>query len=287
MIIAFIDPYKYLNFSHIIDDETKIKVLRRSDAVMPRGSMLWKSLDFKREPIKNIIIGDSQGTSIDESLLESLTGEKYFNFCVPGSSYETMIDCFWFCAENADLKNVYFQIGFMNFNKNRSYNLINYAKDYFDKPYLYFINKEILFDSFYNLAYGLTKSENIISRESNDYTIEQQDELSQHYLFMFFNNYEYPDEYLLEFEEIAAHCSENNIKLNFVIMPIYYEVFKYLETHNLIMMEKIFKKDMAQFGNVHDYSFVPQFSNERENFYDFFHPRNPVVETVVHEIWSR
>lgn len=285
--IFIVDPYNFINLSHIIEDTSKIKVYKRSDAVSPRGTILWKAVKFKRKPVKNIIIGDSQGTGISEEQLNGLTGEDYFNFCVPGSSYNTMFDCFWYCLDNVTPENVYFQIGFMNFNANRPYNLFHFAQDYFDKPYTYFTNKDIMFDSFYNLFYSITKKESLVNKSKEYFEMQKQDQFSENALNMFFRNYQYPDEYIVELRKISEYCLENEINLNFMMLPVYYKVNDYLKTHNLKDEESRFRDDIKAIGNTFDFTYDEDISKERNNFYDYFHSKDDIVSLIVSEIWKK
>lgn len=285
LIIIIVDPYNFVNKSHVINDDVKIKVLKRSGSVSPRGTLLWKSLRYKRDPVKNIIIGDSQGSDIDELLITEITGEKYFNYCSPGSSYETMFDCFWFCTENGDLENVYFQIGFMNFNSYRSYNLFNYAEDYFNSPYLYFTNKDIFFDSFCTLAYYATKDSAIVNKPKEFYDVKWQDQVSENYLKVFFDNYSYPTEFIAKFKDVSDYCAAHDIKLHFILMPVYEEVGNYLRARDLIGKEQMFKQDIGEFGITFDFSNDVRFTVDRNNFHDYFHPRKEITNQIVELIW--
>lgn len=160
--ITIVDPYEFINLVHIISADKKLKVLNRNDESGPRGNLLWKLVHYKRNPVENVLFGDSQCRAIEESQLDSLTGEDWFNFCIPGASYETIFDNFWFCAEKVKLKKVYMEVSFMNYNGFRSYNISNLGTDYMDKPYLYFARKEILFDSWINMRYAISGNQYLV-----------------------------------------------------------------------------------------------------------------------------
>ncbi len=100
--------------------------------------------------------------NVNVALIEEICGEKYFNYCIPGASFETIFDMFWFAASKTKLEKVYIPVAFMNYNSKRSYNIFHFAQDYFDKPYLYFITKENFFDSFVNVVYQITKNPQIV-----------------------------------------------------------------------------------------------------------------------------
>ncbi len=287
IFIFIIDPHEYINVSKVIDADTKIAIIHRCDESSPRGDMLWKYLHFKREPVKKVIIGDSQGRKIKPELIEEISGEKIFNFCVPGASYETYFDIFWFVADQTKLEDVYFQISFMNYNSNRSYNLFHFADDYIQKPYLYFVTKEILFDSFYNLLYVVTKDEKIVQNSYEYAPVEEMDKLARKNLEMFFGDYSYPVAYYSELNKIKQYCDENNIELSFILMPTYKGVAEYLEEHGLTEMRQRFEEEIGFLGDTYNFDVPGEVSNTRENFIDYFHPRRPILDDVTRKVWGK
>lgn len=286
LFIFLVDPYEFINVSHIISSEDKQIVFRRNDETSPRGVMLWKAIHYKRDPVKSILIGDSQGGKIKEDLVEELTGKEFYNFCVPGASYKTMFETFWFATEQTQLKSVYFQLAFMNYNLNRSYTLFNFAQDYINKPYLYFFNREIFFDSFYNFLYTITKNENLVKNSYEYHPVEMLNKKSEDLLRLFFKDYSYPEEYRVELERIAKYCDDNDIDLTFIIMPTYDITFDYLEENSLGSAYKTFKHDIQKLGHTHDYWIKSDFSKDRNNFLDFFHPKQPIIDKITIEVWQ-
>ena len=148
--------------------------------------MLYKTLRIKREKPKQILIGDSQGTHINMKLIEEYCGEKVFNYCVPGASFETLFNMFWFTVEQVKPEKIYFQVAFMNYNDQRSYNIFNFAQDYFDKPYQYFLTKENFIDSYVNIWYQITKDPKIVENSYLFQPIEEINKLADSRLEMFF-----------------------------------------------------------------------------------------------------
>ncbi len=287
LFIFIIDPYEFIDISHVINDENKIKILNRHDESSPRGNMLWKIIHFGRKPVKNIIIGDSQGKHIKESLIKEISGKDFFNFCVPGASYETMAKIFWFAAENTKLESVYFQVGFMNYNAIRSYCLYHFAQNYIDKPYLYFTTKEIFFDSFFNLLYQTTKNPKIVENSYEYEEIEVLDKIASKRLELFFSDYIYPQDSYDELKRIADYCKKNNIELKFIILPIYEGTHEYLFSHDLTDTEKKFKDDIKSFGYTYDFDVPGETTRVRENFIDYFHPRDNIIDELTKEIWGQ
>lgn len=287
LIIFIIDPYEFIDVFHVIDAEQKVKVYKRSDESEPRGSMLWKVIHYDRDPKANIIIGDSQGKNIKTSLIKEVSGKDYFNFCLPGSSYETMFETFWHATEKCKLESVFFQVAFMNYNAERSYNLFHFAQEYVDNPYLYFIKKEILFDSFFNLYYQFNKDSTLVQKSYEYDSFEKLDKLSSYRLKLFFGSYSYPTEYYNELKRIAEYCEKNNIKLEFIILPTYKKTLDYLKNNDLLAMRGKFKRDINSLGAVNDFDHPGMITENRANFIDYFHPRNNVIDKLTKEIWAK
>ncbi|MCB2219256.1 MAG: hypothetical protein KQI35_02590 [Bacteroidetes bacterium] len=284
--ILVIDPYNFVNIFHVIDSENKQMVMNRNDESGPRGNMLWKILHYKRKPVNNILIGDSQCRLISEDSLKKYTHEEWFNFCIPGASYETMFDNFWFAAKHGKLQKVVFEVSFMNFNKNRSYSLSHFARDFMKKPYLYFTKKEILYDSWANLLYALTKDERIVQNSHEFAPEEDMNVLADKRLELFFGNYIYPDQFSQELVKITNYCHQNNIQLVFLIMPTYMEVHHYLQEKGLIPMHQKFKAEIKGLSETIDYDVDLEVSKKRENFIDYFHPRPPILNRIAREVWG-
>ncbi len=287
LFIFIIDPYEFIDISHVINDGVKIEVLNRHDESSPRGNMLWKIIHFGRKPVKNILIGDSQGKHMKESLIKEISGKDFYNFCVPGASYETIIKIFWFAAEKTKLESVYFQVGFMNYNAVRSYCLYHFAQDYIDKPYLYFTTKEIFFDSFFNLLYQTTKNPKIVENSYVHEEIEVLDKIASKRLELFFSDYIYPQDSYDELKRIADYCKENDIELKFIILPIYEGTHEYLDRHDLTDMEKKFKDDIKSLGYTYDFDVPGETTRNRKNFIDYFHPRDNIIDELTKEIWRQ
>ncbi len=284
--IVVIDPYEFINIFHVLSAEKKVRVLNRNDEAGPRGNMLWKVVHYRRNPVKNILIGDSQCRRISEEQLKELTGEAWFNFCIPGASYETMFDNFWFAARETDLQKVYFEVSFMNYNKNRSYSITRFAWDYIENPYLYFTKKEIFLDSWINFKYGITGNESLVEQSHEYEKLELMNEIAEKRMQLFFTEYAYPHEFYEELKQITNYCKENNIELVYLIMPTYEGVHEHLENIGLMEMYERFKQDIRSLGETYDYDVGLEVSKHRENFTDYFHPRENVLNQMTRSIWG-
>ena len=288
LFIAVIDPYEFVNVVHVIDSNTKIRVLQRSDASSPRGNLLWKSLHFKRKPCKNVIIGDSQGARFDEKLIGDLSGVEYFNFCVPGASYETIFSIFDFVtAHEKDLETVYLTVSFMNFNLSRSYDIFHYGKDYLDRPYLYFMSKDILADSWVNFMYATTGNRKLVEKSYAYMDPAIVDSKMAATMDLFFGDYHYPETYCDKLKEIVNFCDDHGIAVHFIILPTYKAVPEYLDDHGLTADEQRFEDFIKSLGPTYDFNYDNQYRLNRSCFVDYFHLRKEYVNEISEKIWIR
>ena len=287
LIIFVVDPYNFINVFHVINKKDKFTVIQRTDESSPRGNILWKTVSFKRTPVSQVIIGDSQGKDINVELIQEITGEKYFNFCFPGASFKTMFETFWFTTQQTRLKKVYFQVAFMNYNAEREYDLFHFAQDYFKHPYQYFTTKEIFFDAVANIAWVSTRNPWIISRSYEFLPPGQMEDLAQFRLNLFFKEYTYPTSYLGELQKIKDYCESKGIELTFVILPVYEGVDKHLVKIGLDDELERFKSDINSLGTTIDLDKLTEIKANRENFIDYFHPNLSMMDSLVRKIWVK
>ena len=286
LFILIVDPYNFINIFHVIPAKEKFRVIQRTDESSPRGNLLWKTIEYKRNPLPNIIVGDSQGKDINVELVDSITGEQYYNLCVPGSSFETMFNMFWFAAHYNKLNKVYFQVAFMNYNANREYDLFHFATDYFEKPYEYFTTREIFFDAIANVAWAVSRNPAILERSYEYLPPKDMENLAQKRLDMFFGKYIYPEKYRAEFNKIVEYCKENDIQLCFVVLPVYKGVDQYLQKKGMVADRLKFLKDINSYGYTINLDKLSYLKEDRNNFIDYFHPSQQVIDTLTHIIWS-
>lgn len=287
LIILVVDPYNFFGVFHVISDKDKFTVIQRTDESSPRGNILWKTVSFRRNPVANVIIGDSQGKDIDVDLIREITGETYFNFCFPGASFNTIFETFWFTTRYTKLEKVYFQVAFMNYNAEREYDLFHFAQDYFDKPYYYFTTKEIFFDALANVAWATTRDPRIVSRSYEFLPPDRMEELARFRLDLFFSEYKYPETYISEFMKIKRYCEENNIEMSFIIFPVYEGVDRHLGKTGLTDEMLRFKSDIKGLGKTIDLDQWPEFKSNRGNFIDYFHPNQTMIDSLVRKVWTK
>lgn len=287
LLIFLIDPCNFFNISRIIDNDTKIKIINRSYEAQTRGNMLWKLLEFERKPCKNLIIGDSQAYHINGELIKELTGNKFYNFSIPGANAETKFSIFWSVVKQTKLNNVIIQFSFPNWKLNQKENLFLSAMDYIDKPYLYLLNVNVIEDSFQNIIFKITgkfsKSINKIQFPITD----EQNKLFDSSLKFMYKNYKYPNENINELKKIVNYCKDNKIKIEFVIFPIHQRYYDYLSEHDLMQFNDKFISDLSSQCITHNYSTNRILNNKEENFKDYFHQNQLITDSITRMVWGK
>jgi hypothetical protein len=287
LFIFIVDPYNFLNISHVFSDEIKLKCINRSNESIPRGTILWKTLEFRRNPSQNIMVGDSRAAYISNSALEKNFGEKSSNLAVAGSNYRSAIELFWMAARTTTLKNVIFQTNFDTYNvEGSSLNIFTATEQLINKPTSYFFNWTFIKDAFAVLYYAVSKNEKFVSRgfiRSSDNWEKSAKGLDLRYNL---KHYKYPVGLTDELKKISKYCSDNNINFMFVIPPDYFEVVNYVEEHGISDYYNRFKTDLKMTGKTIDLDTKLPFSFVKENYADHFHIRFEIADTLVSMIFA-
>lgn len=279
LFILLIDPYNLFNVSHIIKDEVKIKCINRTRAIAPRGNILWKIIEFKRNPSPNIILGDSRLVDISNSKVEKEIGGKVSNLAVPAGNYKTLADLFWMAANTIKLQNVIIETGFSTYNSLRNFDLYKPAMKTVQEPLTYFFGWTYLKDSF------------IVLYHSNEKVIKSYKDVEDNWIIAYnsmirnFPRYEYPEETYKELVEISEYCKKERINLIFVIAPDYNEVHNLVKRYSLEDEYYRFKSDIGTLGTLIDLDNGQPFSFNKDNYYDYYHIKPAIADTLVSMIF--
>jgi hypothetical protein len=163
--------------------------------------------------------------------------------------------------------------------------LFHFAQDYINKPYLYFLNKDIFLDSYYSLKYHLDKDKTA-AEHIQRLKPGESDAISEAELKEVFQSYQYPEKNMLELKKITAYCRDNNIQLEFIIFPCYRRVDEYLAEKGLIEMRDRFRNDINALGKTHDFLTISSINNKETNFIDYFHQTQHITDSLTTLIWQ-
>ncbi|BBE20559.1 hypothetical protein AQPE_4753 [Aquipluma nitroreducens] len=287
LIIFLINPYNFYDIPGIVDNNSKLKIINRSYEVQMRGNVLWKIFEFRRKPCKNIIIGDSQSYHMNEELITDLTGNKFYNLSIPGANMETKFNIFWFAIAQSKLDNVIIQLSFPNLVINPKKNLFQFAKDNMDKPYQYLFNSATIIDTYQNIKFKITKN---FQTEISPFSFPLTTSISKSFVSSLdgmYINYLYNTNYIDELRKIVTYCKSKDIKIEFLILPMYYEYYNYLTTHNLMRFYDQFISNITALGTTYDYSRDSNIIYNEKNFRDFFHQNQCITDSITRLIWKK
>ena len=287
LIIFLINPYNFYDFPGIIDNNSKLKIINRSYESQMRGNVLWKIFGFRRNPSKNIIIGDSQSYHMNEELINDLTGNKFYNLSIPGANIETKFSIFWFATAQTKLNNVIIQLSFPNLVINPNENLFQFAQDNMDKPYQYLFNSATIIDTYQNIKFKITKN---LQTKIDPYLFPLTNAIRKSFessLDRMYLNYTYNNNYINELRKIVNFCKSKDIKIEFLILPMYYEYYNYLTTHNLMKFHGQFISNIIALGITYDYSRDSNIIYNEKNFLDFFHQNQCITDSICRLSWGK
>jgi hypothetical protein len=289
--MIIIDPFNYFFESNFIENKTKSISAARSNKVMPRGTLFWKMNAFDRNPDSNVIIGDSRGVHIDTAMVRDITGEKYFNFAVPGANMETNISLFWHATKTIKLKSVYWQLGFSNFSENEhSPNLVEMISPFRENVIKYFFKSWFWADAFYTFYYYLLPGKKAELTPADETRISLRDknwpEIIKRQGEWKFKNYSYPDNIFDDMEAISEYCETNGIDLNFIIFPSHPAYFQLIDTFQLTDERNQFKEEIYSLGKTYDFGFENKFTMDSTLFFDLYHVKQSVTDSITVDIFT-
>ncbi len=282
-VTVIVDPYNIFNIFHVISDEKKFECVNRHDGVTPRGNILWKTIDFQRNPASDILIGNSRTFNISNEELSALFSEDMKNLSLHGGDIEASIELFWMAAKTTNLNLVIMQLDFNNYEAFSTLNLYKPVKDLLDKPSGFFFKWDYLTDVFSLLYYSITNDHKFVER-SYMYNDDNW-HLTYNYLEnLHVTSYTYPDQLYNGLKEISEYCIRNNIRLYFVIAPNFREIDKYIERQELTAANERFKSDLSGLSPLIDLDTASPFTYNKDNFSDHFHLKREMTDSVAHMI---
>lgn len=284
LLIIIVDPYNFIGLSKVISDKVKVKCIERNNETKPRGNVCWKTLEYERNPSKNVLIGDSRLTQIDNTLDGQVFGQDVYNYSISGNDFPTARDVFWEIVKNKKVEKIFFQLGFVSFDQNVDYNLMSFIKKYKRDPLKYFYDKSIIKDTWVILYYLITKDENYVDINYHERNIDMMHR-SEVLLKRQFEHYNYSKEYERALIKISKYCKENDIELIFILLPKYQQFNIFLHDYNLTEDYNNFVKLLSESGKLINLDNMDEFSSNRENFRDYFHYRKEMLDSITYLIW--
>ncbi len=277
-VIVLADPYNYYRAESFVPSSVKLGTSYRFHYP------LWKCNDFRNHPEPNIVIGDSRTDILGTSKIDSITGEKWFNFAYGGASMPEIIQTFWYATQQTTLKKVYLGMNFNLFNAYKTMDRVTEAKRIMDEPMLYPFNKTVVKAFLYNVYYAVTGGEpkvEVPDMTPDEFWTFQLTKSAENY----YGTFKLSQDFINGLRDIASHCKKYDIELRFFIPPTHTDLQKRIDDFGLRKYETWWKKDLATIAPIVDMDTVNDFTSNRANFKDPYHLKD--ATPVYEQVWGK
>jgi hypothetical protein len=277
IFIFIIDPFNYFNYFNFIDYNIKRNVAGRINYP------IWKILEYKSFPEKNIILGDSRMNALDTKKIFNITNEKYYNFSYGGGTIYEAIDTFYYLEKKYPIKKVIFGLDILNFNSNQKLNRVEGAIKIANSPFLYLTNYISLYAAYKEFYYKFLNITPNIEAANLSKKYYWDNEINKSIPQLFYN-YKYPYEIFNKLKNLTVFCRDKNIELIFVIPPMHNDATNKILSLNMGPNIVKFIEEIKSINKVIDLSQDKNFNFNDENFKDPFHYEN--IEFLLNGIFK-
>jgi hypothetical protein len=275
-LVVLIDPFNYFDISHVISNNTKINT---SERLHPQ---LWKLIEYKRMRTAKIILGDSRSAKVNTADLKSSIGSDIYNFSYTGGTLIDIIETFWYATTKQKLEEVYIGINFNLYNDFERNNNVEQARSIMKNFFSYSFNKVVISSLIQNIKREYFIKDFIVGTpdmDRNKFWSYQIDVMGKR----FYQKYKYPEQYHQDLVNISNYCKKNNIKLTLFMPPTHVELQKRISDFKLEDEYNTFVQDISKLGSYYNFDVISDYTKNKQNFYDPFHPVNDSL--IVHSIW--
>ena len=279
--VAWVDPYGLFGHSGPVPVERKRLNLYHSGRTMAFSNMLWKLIEFQREPAPNILLGDSRLSYFDLDALEQVSGSRYRNLGIPGGNYRTVRDLFHYADSLTHLQKVCVQVSFRGLNQGLDWDLYSEARGVLEKPYTYLYNRRVLEATALNLF-----SWTFPDRVTYDATPPDQ---WQRVLVAERANAQdfHPDTTVYRsLRELAARCRQHGTELLFVEYPTHPDVQRIYTEAGLGKEREAYLTELRAIAPVIDLDRPGLFSAEADHWRDPLHLTTTAQRELIDRVWG-
>lgn len=271
--VYFIDPFNYYN--------KRDKFEKISSVALKIQPHLFKLINFKNNPNKNILLGDSRSNAL-YSVFEDEKKQTWNNLSYGGASLNEVIDTFWYAAKNQNLDSVVVGVNFNHFNANNSRNWVKKTMELSNNSISYTYSKYV-FSSIIQNFKPMNSKHNSKSSVNKDVFWEThlKDNKDKFYL-----NIIYPEYYFQSLTEIKNYCYENDIKLIFWIPPVHQDIHDIIYELGHLDKYKRFINDLSSLSDTYNFDNDLVLRNSKTNFRDAMHVDTKLLRNIYIEIFK-
>lgn len=279
LLIAFIDPFNYFRVPG--PSETQLK----KNISLPLNYAMWKMIAFRRDPVPNLLLGDSRMMSMKTEAIQAISGLDYYNFAYGGGSLHEAIKTFWFADEHIKLERVIFGINLNNYSSYDSKDRVSEVNACLANPFLYLVNFNVLTASTRLAGAKLSGNAPQIGKPK---TTPQ--EFWDHQIEVItrdmYTNYEYPAEFHRELHDIRDHCLAEGIELSFLVFPSHKDLQDQVTVFGLEEAQARMLADLSGLATVYNFELANEITADRDNYTDPFHFKPDIMQIIVADVWG-
>ena len=280
--VVVVDPYNYFGWSGAVPDEVKVKSLYHDGRTMPFSNTLWKILRFQKEPLQNVLLGDSRLSHFDLHYLQEVSGTAYVNMGIPGGNYPTISDLFTYTDSLTDLKMVVVQVSFRGMNQGMSdWDIYSEPRLLVDKPMLYLSNRRVLETTVLDLKAIIAPNMvqyDVLPPGHWQQVLDMEKENAAHF-HLDTLNYE-------RLQAIADRCRTRGTQLLFVEYPTHPEVQDIYAKAGLQQVRAEYIRRLSLMATTIDLDRPGLFSAEHNDWRDPLHLTEQTQRKVIDRVWG-
>lgn len=281
ILILVTDPFNYLNVGLGPDVEIKESI---GFTIEPHLARMNK---FHNNPTNKIVLGDSRSNGLYVRIASRDSVYKgWSNLAYGGASLQEVVETFWWATKEAELDTVLIGINLNLYNK---YNKKFWVQETIErrKNFFSYAFNRYTFEAEWLALEVFMEGEDVLAYKPPSRTKEEFWRYTVNSVgSKFYENFAYPDEYYAQLKEISEYCRKNDIALIFWVPPTHLDFQKRKEDFGLAQMDARFRQDLSTLGEVYDFDYPSEITENFDDYRDPMHFDVRVGEIVRDEILS-
>lgn len=278
-LALWIDPF---NVIHAEENQARLKSEQNiSDKV---NAALFRLQEFKLNPARIAIFGDSRANQINKHKFDSISGSSCYNLSIPGGSFPESIAMMREVITHYPVDVVYLGINFDIYNKLNNKNRVPEALETLHSPIGYILSKYTMKSVYYLSISGVMGSDIQLYKPPGNrqsFWTYQLDFTAANRV----RNYIYPENFTDSLRAMTTLCLQKGIKLHLFIPPTHTDLSHKIHQLGLGSEYARFKADLHATAHTIDFDVPGAITADSSQFNDPFHGKETVAAMVMEELW--
>lgn len=279
--VVIVDPYCLFGTGGPVPRALKERNLYHSGRTMPFSNMMWKLIDYRRDPKADVLLGDSRLSRFDVDSLQRFTGNAYFNFGIPGGNYVTMDHLFHYVDSLTTLRAVYVQVAFRGMNAGMDFDIYAEPRMILEKPLSYVYNRRVLEATGLNLIALFFPNSLTYDQLAPDHWQMVLDTERANAL-----NFVPDTSVYTRLQYMADRCNAEGAKLVFVEYPTHPDLQKIMVEAGLAGQREAYLARLRTMAPVIDLDRPGLFPTDRSFWRDPLHLTTEAQRSLISHIWG-